>query len=192
MHRFLINDVLRRDKAVDDPMILPVSSLIDRDPLERRAYDRILDGISRPLMAELSGCYIFEPTQTIYPDGISSNFNFRGNEIGRSCWRYLDLTSHVLYLADVVERTICEDMREESRYLRSHAQARQAIKDVLEMPDTQIDRVIRSALVNQGRLSGVLTKEIPMLAIPGAWDSIVRAIDSAFDNLSINNETRVK
>lgn len=192
VHRFLINDVLRRDKAIDDPMILPVSSLIDRDPSERRAYDRILDVISRPLMAELSGRYIFEPTQTIYPDGIASNFNFCGNEMGRSCWRYLDLTSHVLYLADILKRTICEDMQEESRYLRSHAQARRAIKDVLEMPDTQIDRVIRSALVNQGQLSGVLTKEIPLLATPGAWDNIIRAIESAFDGSSINNEVRAK
>ena len=102
------------------------------------------------------------------------------------------VTGHVLYLADILERTICKDMREESRYLRSHAQARQAIKEDLEMPDPQIDRVIRYALVNQGRLSGVLCKEIPLLTMPGTWDSIIRAIDSAFDGSSINNKTRVK
>jgi hypothetical protein len=187
LHRFLINDVLRRDGVVAEPMILPVSSLIDRDSSERRAYDRVLDEISRPLMGALSGSYEFETTQTNYPDGITSNFSFHGNEVGRSCWRFLDLTSHVLYLSDVLERTICEDMREESHYVRSHAQARQAIKDIVEMPDMQIDRVIRSALINQGKLSGVLKKEIPILSNDGIWDSIAQAVKDSFVDTESEN-----
>jgi Fic family protein len=55
VHRFLVNDVLRRDGVVKEPMILPVSSLITRDSAERRAYDGVLDVISRPLMSALSG-----------------------------------------------------------------------------------------------------------------------------------------
>lgn len=187
LHRFLINDVLRRDGVVAEPMILPVSSLIDRDSSERRAYDRVLDEISRPLMGALSGSYEFETTQTNYPDGITSNFSFHGNEVGRSCWRFLDLTSHVLYLADVLERTISEDMREESLYVRSHAQARQAIKDIVEMPDMQIDRVIRSALINQGKLSGVLKKEIPILSNDGIWDAIAQAVKDSFVDTKSEN-----
>jgi len=180
LHRFLINDVLRRDGVVPEPMILPVSSLIDRDSSERRAYERVLDGVSRPLMGALSGGYEFETTQTNYPDGITSNFSFHGNEVGRSCWRFLDLTSHVLYLADVLERTICEDMREESRYIRSHARARQAIKDIVEMPDAQVDRVIRSVLGNQGKLSGILIKELPVLTASNIWEAVVGAVETAF------------
>ena len=44
----------------------------------------------------------------------------------------------------MIARTIGDDMRQESRYLRAHARARAAIKDVIEMPDPQVDRVIRS------------------------------------------------
>ena len=55
VRRFLVNDVLRRDGLVKEPMILPVSSLITRDSAERRAYDGVLDVISRPLMSALSG-----------------------------------------------------------------------------------------------------------------------------------------
>jgi Fic family protein len=73
VHRFLINDVLRRDGVVKDPMILPVSALITSDPTERRAYDRILDEISRPLMQSLAGLYEFVAAQTTYPDGMTSN-----------------------------------------------------------------------------------------------------------------------
>lgn len=183
VHRFLINDVLRRDGVVKDPMILPVSSLITSDAAERRAYDRILDTISRPLMGVLAGAYAFASAQSAYPDGIRSNFVFNGDAIARPVWRYMDLTRHVVYLADVLARTIREEMREESRYLRSHTQARAAIKDIVEMPDMQIDRIIRSVEANQGQLSNVLSKEMPFLAEPGIWESIVQAVVRAFEEL---------
>lgn len=93
----------------------------------------------------------------------------------------MDLTRHVVYLADVLARTIREEMREESRYLRSHTRARAAIKDIVEMPDMQIDRIIRSVEANQGKLSTVLSKEMPFLAEPGIWESIVQAVTRAFD-----------
>jgi len=182
VHRFIINDILRRDGAVKNPMVLPVSSLITSNHTERHSYDRILDEISRPLMQSLAGLYEFAPNHTTYPDGIRSNFVFHGNDRARHTWRHLDLTQHVIYLAHVLDRTIREDMREESRYMRSHAQARIAIKDIVEMPDMQIDRIIRSAEANQGKLSNVLTKEIPILEEPGVWDAIVKAIEIAFQD----------
>jgi hypothetical protein len=175
VHRFWVNDVLRRDGVVKEPMILPVSSLISSDPAERRAYNSVLDAISRPLMGALTGACEFLPTPIAYPDGIRSNFVFKGEAIALPVWRYPDLTGHVLYLADVLVRTIQDDMREESRYLHNHAQARAAIKDIIEMPDVQIDRVIRSVEANQGKLSKVLVKEIPLLAEPGLWTAIVEA-----------------
>lgn len=187
VHRFLVNDVLRRDGVVKEPMILPISSLITSDSAERRAYDHILDTISRPLMGVLSGAYEFASAQTTFPDGIRSNFVFKGDAIARPVWRYLDLTRHVIYLADVLARTIREDMRKESRYMRSHAQARAAIKDIIEMPDMQIDRIIRSVEANQGKLSNVLVKEIPLLAESGIWESIVQAVAHAFDGVPGGN-----
>ncbi|MCM2364740.1 hypothetical protein [Pseudomonas sp. SR18] len=70
-------------------------------------------------------------------------------------------------------------MREESRYLRSHGRARAALKDVVEMPDQQADRVLRSIEQNQGELSNVLAKEMPVLREPGVWDEIVEAVSAA-------------
>ena len=85
LHRFLINDVLRRDGAVKEPMILPVSSRIGSDASERRAYDQILDEVSRPLMRSVAGQFAFAPTQTTYPDGIASNFVFHGDQNAQPC-----------------------------------------------------------------------------------------------------------
>lgn len=182
VHRLLINDALRRDGAIKEPMILPVSALITRDAGEQRGYARILDRVSRPLMNALAGTYQFATTPSAYPDGIRSNLDFKGDSIAKPVWRYPDLTEHVAYLADVVRRTITEHMREESRHLQQHAQARAAIKEIIEMPNMQIDRMIRSVEVNRGKLSNALAKEIPALTKPGLWEAIVNAITAAFQS----------
>lgn len=187
VHRFLINDILRRDNAVQDPLILPISSLITSDRGERRAYDRILEQLSRPLMQLIAGSYKFGPSVT-YPDGVSSNLQLNGTAyLAQPVWRLPDLTSHVAYLADVVARTVKEDMRDESRYLRSHARARAMVKDIIEMPDAQLDRVIRSIEVNNGQLTNVLAKEIPRLTADGIWQEIVNAVRQAFADVPIKD-----
>jgi len=137
-------------------MILPVSSLITGNPAEQRSYDQLLDTVSGPLMRALVGTYAFAPAQKTYPDGIRSNFEFQGDAIAKPVWRYL---------ADLLARTIREEMHEQSHYLRRHGQARGAIKDIVEMPDIQADRIIRSVEENKGKLSNVLAKELPLLAI---------------------------
>jgi hypothetical protein len=131
-------------------------------------------------MQALSGLYEFEADHTTYPDGIYSNFIFRGDDVARPAWRFLDLTKHMIYLARALERTIRIEMREESLYLRSHAQAKAGIKNIVEMTDMQVDRIIRSVESNQGKLSNVLIKEIPVLEQPGVWGAILKEIETAF------------
>ena len=65
--------------------------------------------------------------------------------------------------------------------LRRHGQVRAAIKDSVEMPDMQADRIIRSVEENQGKLSNVFAKEMPLLAEPGLLEAIVEAIAIVFD-----------
>lgn len=180
VHRFLINDVLRRDGAVPDPVILPVSAVITDDAGERRGYDRVLDQVSRPLMQAVREYVAFESVQTTWPDGVVSNFIFHGAEQAGPLWRYPDLGPHVVYLSNIVARTLTEQMREESRYLRSHTLARMALKEIVEMPDHQADRVLRSIEQNRGELSNVLAKEIPVLQRPGVWDEVVEAVSRVF------------
>jgi hypothetical protein len=180
VHRFLVNDVLRRDGVIPDPVILPVSAVITDDIGERRGYDRVLDQVSKPLIQAVRDQVVFEPVQTTYPDGVVSNFVFHGAEQARPLWRYPDLGPHVVFLANIIGRTLTEKMREESRYLRSHARARAALKEVVEMPDQQADRVLRSLEQNRGELSNVLAKEMPLLRQPGVWAELVEAVSQAF------------
>lgn len=181
VHRFLVNDLLRRDGAVQDPIILPISAVISDHPGERHRYDQLLDCVSRPLTHALREQVVFESTQTPYPDGVVSNFVFRGIDQATPLWRYPDLSPHVVFLANLIERTLTGQMREESRYLQNHARARAALKEVVEMPDQQADRVLRSIEQNRGQLSGVLSREMPVLSRPGLWAEIVEAVTRALD-----------
>lgn len=180
VHRFLINDTLRRDGVIPDPVILPVSAVITDDAGERRRYDRVLDRVSAPLMQAVREFVAFEPTQTTYPDGVLSNFAFSGLDEARPVWCYPDLGPHVVYLSDIIGRTLTGHMHQESRYLRAHAHARAALKEIVEMPDHQADRVLRSVEQNHGKLSNVLARELPVLQAPGVWTDIVDAVSQAF------------
>lgn len=109
-----------------------------------------------------------------------SNFAFGGAEQARPLWRYPDLGPHVVVLSNILGRTLTEQMREESRYLRRHGWARAALKEIVEMPDQQADRVLRSIEQNRGELSNVLAKEMPVLREPGIWSDIVEVVERAF------------
>lgn len=51
--------------------------------------------------------------QTMYPDGVTSNLSFEAQDLARPTWRHLDVGPHVLYLSNVIARTLTEQMREE-------------------------------------------------------------------------------
>lgn len=180
VHRFLVNDILRRDGVIHEPMILPVSAVITADAGERRAYDAVLDRVSKPLMQAVREHVSLQGPRITCPDGVVTNLQFSADDTARPLWRYPDLGAHVIYLSRVLHATIAEQMREESRYLRSHARARTAIKELIEMPDAQADRLLRSIEQGGGRLSNALLKEIPLLAEPGLWDELVRAVQVIF------------
>jgi DNA-directed RNA polymerase subunit F len=110
---------------------------------------------------------------------VVSNIVFTGHDQSRPLWRYPDFGPHVIFMSNVIGRTIREQMREESKYLRSHLQAREAIKEIVEMPDQQADRLLRSLEQNKGELSNVLAKEMPILTKPEIWKAITEVVAEA-------------
>jgi hypothetical protein len=180
VHRFLINDILRRDSVVPEHVILPVSAVITADAGERRAYDQVLDQVSKPLMQSIRDQVEFARLQTAYPDGVVSNFVFNAQDLARPIWRHPDLSPHIIYISKVIARTITEQMREESKYLKGHHRAREALKEIVEMPDHQADRLLRSMERNDGKLSNALANEMPVLTSPGIWEAITEAVGQAF------------
>jgi hypothetical protein len=181
IHRFLINDTLIRDKAVPDGVILPVSATITSSIDFRAGYDRTLEVFSRPFMRRYATAYRFGELVT-YEDGTLSNFIFDEYEDACFAWRYPDLTEHVLYTARVVKHTIQKEMADEAKVLVIFQRAQEQLKEVLEMPDQDANRIIRSIKENGWVVSGKLKKGYPQLEDQGTSELVVEAVRSAFED----------
>ncbi len=178
--RFLINDVLRRDGAVPAPLILPVSATITESHTLRAGYDASLEAFSKPFMRRYAGRYDLG-SETDNPDGVVSDLEFDAYDDALFAWKFPDFTPQTEYLGPVIEETIRREMREEAQFLRQHDQARQAVKEVVEGPDSDIDRIIRSIQENGFRVSGKLAQQYPMLVDDiERSDRVVAAVVSAF------------
>lgn len=180
IHRFLINDTLIRDHAVPEGVILPVSATITSSIDFRAGYDRTLDVFSKRLMRRYAGSYRFAELIT-YEDGTLSNFVFTDYDDARFAWRYPDLTEQVLYTARVVEHTVRTEMADEARVLVIFQRAQERLKEVIEMPDQDASRIIRSLKENGWQVSGKLKKAFPQLDDAEKAQRIVAAVRSAFD-----------
>ncbi|PXW15106.1 Fic family protein [Pantoea sp. JKS000250] len=181
IHRFLINDTLIRDGAIPDGVILPVSATITSSMDFRVGYDRTLDVFSKRLMRRYAGCYRFGELKT-YEDGTLSNFSFSDYEDARFAWQYPDLTEHVLYTCKVIEHTVRKEMADEARVLVIFQRAQQRLKEVIEMPDQDASRIIRSLKENGWQISGKLKKTFPLLDDATLSGRIVEAVRSAFES----------
>lgn len=96
-------------------------------------------------------------------------------------WRFPDLTEHVLYTAQVVAHTVRIEMAEEARVLMIFQRAQEQMKEVLEMPDQDANRIIRSLKENHWQVSGKLKKAYPQLEDERRAERIVDAVRSAFE-----------
>lgn len=179
--RFLVNDVLRRDGAVPEPFILPISATITNTTKAKAGYDHTLEALSKPLLGAYKERYTFGQDVT-YEDGVVSNFHFDAYDEALHVWRYPDLTPHVEYMGETIQMTIRDEMSKEAMYLRNLDRAREGIKNWLEGPNTDIDRIIRS--VSQGgawTVSNKLAKEFPALAEAEVAANVVKAVREAFN-----------
>src|SRR3546814_121748 len=96
-------------------------------------------------------------------DGQRYNMEFDQYQDALPAWRYPDLTQHAEYLAHVIQETIEVEMRNEAAYLRDFRILRGLVKEIIEGPDSDIDRIIQSFRGNDGKLSKKLLKEFPRL-----------------------------
>lgn len=177
--RFLINDMLRRDGAIPDPFILPVSAAIMSSPKNRKAYDQIMDVFSKPFMLHYQDNYEFGEDK-IAVDGVHYDIDFDAYEDANAAWRYPDFTKHVEYLAEILELTINSEMRNEAGYLQSLNDARCGIKEFMDGPNKDIDRIIRSIIDSDYKISNKLKKEFEGLVVSDVADRVIEVVSRSF------------
>jgi len=71
----------------------------------------------------------------------------------RDWYSYLDLTVQVETLYDFVVKTVEKELREKLDFLVSYDNSRSAIQDIVDMPDHDINLLIKLSLQNNGYLS---------------------------------------
>ena len=139
IHRFLIHDILVRDGVVPKSTILPVSSQI----LARmEEYDRTLEIVSKLVERKAKYSLNDSGTMTVHnPEEIEVMY------------RYPDLTNHTIFLARSIQTTVHQDIPKELLFLQRYDELKNKLRDIVDMPNNKIDRMIIFLHQNNGKLA---------------------------------------
>jgi hypothetical protein len=137
IHRFLIHNILSLKGAVPKGLMFPVSAAMLKNPA---LYDHSLESFSVPLARLVE--YDLDDMGRMTVIG----------ETGR-WYCYMDLTAQTEALYDFVMLTIEHELVEELDFLASYDKVKQAIQEIVDMPDRLIDLFIQLCLQGGGRLS---------------------------------------
>jgi hypothetical protein len=137
IHRFLIHNILFLRDAIPTGLMFPVSAAMLKNPA---LYDHSLEGFSGPLMRLVE--YKLDNLGQMTVSG----------ETGR-LYRYIDMTAQAEALYDFVKLTVEHELVEELDFLANYDKTKQAIQEIVDMPDRLIDLFIQLCLQNNGSLS---------------------------------------
>ena len=138
LHRFLIHYTLSQLKFAPEGFVFPVSAVMLR---EHKEYDRALEYFSRPLN-ELIRHYRFDERAEMTVSQETADY-----------YKYIDFTPIAEFLYRCVEQTIYTDLEEELDFLSRYDVIKASIKKIVDMPDKEIDLLIRCVRQNGGTLS---------------------------------------
>ncbi|MDR3553544.1 MAG: Fic family protein [Syntrophobacteraceae bacterium] len=137
IHRFLIHNILFLRGAVPKGLMFPVSAAMLKNPA---LYDQSLEAFSIPLMRLVE--YDLDDFGRMSVAGETFRW-----------YRYIDMTAQAEALYDFVKLTIEHELMEELDFLASYDNTKQAIQQIVDMPDRLIDLFIQFCLQNNDRLS---------------------------------------
>ncbi len=137
IHRFLIHNILARRGLSPEGIMFPISAVMAR---RRADYDASLEAFSRPLMQLVE--YELDEAGRMTVSNETAHF-----------YRYMDMTPQAEALFGFIRETIDRELAEELAFLANYDQTKNAIQQVVDMPDRKIDLFIRFCLQNNGRLS---------------------------------------
>jgi hypothetical protein len=137
IHRFLIHNVLARRGFTPRGIMFPVSASMLKNPAD---YDASLEVFSRPLMTLVEYSLNKEGRMTVHNDTAH-------------WYRYIDMTIQAEALFKFIAHTIDTELAGELAFLANYDKTKSAVREIVDMPDQQIDLFIRFCMENNGRLS---------------------------------------
>jgi Fic family protein len=137
LHRWLIHHVLAAAGYNPPGIVFPISAVILRRIHEYRA---VLEAYSAALLPLIEWSATADGNLTVHNDTASY-------------YRYFDATAHAEFLHSCVEQTVEHDLPREVGFLEAFDAFSSAVKEVVEMPDRQIERLRVFLAQGAGRLS---------------------------------------
>ncbi|MCK5914981.1 MAG: Fic family protein [Deltaproteobacteria bacterium] len=137
IHRFLIHNILSLQGMVPQGLMFPVSAVMLKNPVD---YDASLEAFSQPLLKLIDYRLDKMGQMTVENETV--------------CWyQYIDMTAQAEALFEFITKTIEEELVDELSFLANYDNTRNAIQDIIDMPDRLIDLFIQLCLQNNGNLS---------------------------------------
>ncbi len=164
IHRFLIHDLLSRDNYLPSGMIIPVSAHMLNN---LKIYDDALEAYSKPLMSIIK--YKKNKEQKLIVLNASEVEGY---------FRFPDLTTQTEYLCNVIETSISHDLTVELDFLQNYDEAKELMKQRIDMPDKLIDSFIRFTHQNNGVFPKRRRNTFQMLN-----DDEIQALQSIFQDV---------
>jgi len=137
LHRWLIHHVLAKARYNPPGVVFPISAAMLRNVA---GYRGVLESYARPLLE----CVEWEPT----PDGNVRVLNDTG-----AYYRFFDATPHAELLYQCVEETVLRDLPGEVSYLEAYDRFSTEVQEVVDLPASTIDLLVRFLEQGEGRLS---------------------------------------
>jgi hypothetical protein len=125
LHRWLIHHVLAAAGYNPHGVAFPISAAILRRLDEYRA---VLESYSAALLPLID----WRPAADGNVEVLNETADY---------YRYFDATAHAEFLYSCVEQTVEHDLPEEVRFLEAFDQFSAAVKEIVEMPDREIERL---------------------------------------------------
>jgi hypothetical protein len=151
IHRWLVHHVLAKAGYSPPGLVFPVSAAILRRLDE---YRSVLESYTAPLMPFID----WRPTA----DGNVEVLNDTGD-----FYRFFDATAQAEFLYTCVEQTVEVDLPGEVKFLQAFDRFAAAVKEIVEMPDAQID-LLRGFLEQGGGRFSKRTREREFSALTDA------------------------
>jgi len=137
LHRWLIHHVLATAGYNPPGVLFPISAAILRRIDEYRA---VLESYSAAMLPLIQ----WRATADTNVDVLNDTADY---------YRYFDATAHADFLYSCVEQTVEHDLPEEVRFLEAFDTFSSAVKEIVEMPDREVERLRNFLAQGRGHLS---------------------------------------
>jgi hypothetical protein len=173
IHRYLIHDVLKSRKTIEQDFIIPVSATI---LLNNTKYDRVLEKLSKPVMALIN----YDLDEKDHSITINNDINFM--------YQYPDLTDHVVFLYEMMKTCISQDLMHEVIYIVKYDAVKKEIEKRYDIPNKELNLLITLVLQNNGTLSARKRKRFLGWIAEAEFQTLERAILTVLENINENSE----